>query len=101
MSRNNDQKMKESPYMELLRNNDQNDAYISNEKQPQNHCSTFILENQLASFSYQHSISFTHGLQYYRNLGQANLHRLCALWQESRQIRTLFLVQKRLQLFGY
>ena len=77
------------------------DTYISNEKQLQNHCSTFILKNQLASFSYQHSISFTHGLQYYRNLGQANLHRLCGLWQESRQIWTLFLVQKRLQLFGY
>ena len=34
----------------------------------QNHCSTFILKNQLASFSYQHSISFTYGLQYHRNL---------------------------------
>ena len=46
---------------------------------PQSHCSTFILKNQLASFSYQHSISFTHGLQYYRNLGQTGLHRLCGL----------------------
>ena len=34
----------------------------------QNHCSTFILKNQLASFSYQHSISFTHGLQHYKAL---------------------------------
>ena len=46
------------------------DAYISNEKQLSNHCSTFILKNQLASFSYQHSISITHGLQHYRNFGQ-------------------------------
>ena len=70
------------------------DAYISNEKQLQNHCSTFILKNQLAFFSYQHSISFTHGLQHHRNLGQANLQRLCGLWQESRQIWTMFLVRK-------
>ena len=48
-------------------------TYISNEKQLQNHSLTFILKNQLASFSYQHSISFTHGLQHYRNLGQAKL----------------------------
>ena len=49
--RDNDQKRKESPYMELLRNNDKKDAYISNEKQLSTHCSTFILKNQLASFS--------------------------------------------------
>ena len=60
----------------------------------QNHCSTFILKNQLASFSNQHSISFTHGLQYYKDLGQTGLHRLYGLWQESRQIWTLFFVQK-------
>ena len=42
MSRDNDQKRKESPYMELLRNNNQKDAYISNEKQLQNHSLTFI-----------------------------------------------------------
>ena len=30
-------------------------AYISNEKQLRNHCSTCILKNQLAFFSYQHS----------------------------------------------
>ena len=67
------------------------DAYISNEKQLQNHSSTSILKNQVASFSYQHSISFTHGLQHYRNLGQTGLHRLCGLWQVSRQIWTIFL----------
>ena len=42
MSRDNDQKRKESPYMELVRNNNQKDAYISNEKQLQNHSLTFI-----------------------------------------------------------
>ena len=41
--RDNDQKRKESPYMELLRNNDQKkDAYISNENELQNHSVTFI-----------------------------------------------------------
>ena len=43
MSGDNDQKRKESPYVELLRDNDQKkDAYISNEKQLQNHSLTFI-----------------------------------------------------------
>ena len=41
MSRDNDQKRKESPYRELLRNKDKKDAHISNEKQLQNHSLTF------------------------------------------------------------
>ena len=41
MSHNNDQKRKESPYMELSRDNDQEGAYISNEKQLQNHSVNF------------------------------------------------------------
>ena len=41
-SRDNNQKRKESPYMELLRNNNQKDAYIGNEKQLKNHSLTFI-----------------------------------------------------------
>ena len=95
MSRNNDQKRKKSPYLEMSRDNDQQkQRKVSNEKQLQNHCSTFILKNQLASFSYLHSISFTRGLQHDRNLGQANLHRLCGLWQVSRQIWTILLDQK-------
>ena len=40
------------------------DAYISNEKQLQNHSSTLILKHQVAFFSYQHSTPFTHGLQH-------------------------------------
>ena len=57
-------------------------AYKSSDLQLSNRCSTFILKNQLASFSYQHSISFTHGLQNYRNLGQTSLHRLCGNCQD-------------------
>ena len=74
MSRDNDQKRKKYPYMEVPRDTG---AYKSIDLHLSNHCSTFILKNQLASFSYQHSISFTHGLQHYCLLGQANLHRLC------------------------
>ena len=91
MSRDNDQKRKENPYMEVSRDTG---AYESSDLHLSNHCSTLFLKNQLAIFSYQHSISFTHGLQHYRNLGQANLYRLCGLWQMSRQIWTTFLVQK-------
>ena len=40
MLRDNDQKRKESPYMELSRDKDKKDAYISNEKQLQNHSLT-------------------------------------------------------------
>ena len=36
------QKKKESPYMEISRDNDQKDAYISNEMLLQNHSLTFI-----------------------------------------------------------
>ena len=39
MSRDNDQKRKECPYMEMSRDND---VYISNEIQLQNHSLTFI-----------------------------------------------------------
>ena len=77
-----------SPYKEVSRDTG---AYKSSDFHFSNHCSTFILKNQLASFSYQHS---NHGLQHYRNFGQTGLHRLCGLWQESRQIWPLFLVQK-------
>ena len=42
MSRDNGQKRKETPYMELLRDNDKKDAYISNEKQLKNHSLNFI-----------------------------------------------------------
>ena len=42
MSRDNDRQRKESPYMEMSRNKDQKNEYISNEKQLQNHSSTFI-----------------------------------------------------------
>ena len=93
-SRENDQKRKNlltwNSYVTMIKK----DAYVSNEKQLQNHCSIFVLKNQLAFSSYQHSISFTNGLQHYCFLGQANLHRLCGLWQVSRRIWTIFLVQK-------
>ena len=75
-------------------------AYKSSDLQLSNHCSTFILKNQIASFSYHHSISFTRGLQHYSVLGQTSLHRLCGLWQVSKQIWTFFLVQKGFQLLG-
>ena len=46
MSRGNDQKRKESPYMEFSRDNDQKHAYISNEMQLQNHSLIFCHKNQ-------------------------------------------------------
>ena len=79
-----------SPYKEVSLDTGE---YKSSDLQLSNQCSIFILKNQLASFSCQHSLSFTHGLQHYRNFGQTNLYRLCGLWQEPRQIWTLFLVQ--------
>ena len=39
----------------------------------------FLSEKQITSPSYQHSISFTHGLQHYCFPGQANLYLLCGL----------------------
>ena len=98
MLRDKDQKRKKYPYMEVSRDTS---VYKSSDLHLSNHCSTFILKSQLASFSYQHSISFTHGLQHYCFFGQTGLHRLCGLWQESRQIWANLLVQKRLQLLGY
>ena len=49
MSRDNDQKRKECPYMEMSRDND---VYKSNEMQLQNHSLTFIHESnfQLPAF---------------------------------------------------
>ena len=46
MSLDNDHKRKESPYMEMSRDNDQKHAYISNEIQLQNHSLTFIHKNK-------------------------------------------------------
>ena len=46
MSRDNDQKRRESPYMEISRDNDQKLAYISNEMQLQNHSLTFFHKNK-------------------------------------------------------
>ena len=72
-----------SPYKEV---SSDTSAYKSSDFHFSDHCSTFILKNQLASFSYQHSISFIHGLQHYKNLGKTGLYRLRELWQVSRQI---------------
>ena len=46
MSRDNNQERKESPYMEMSRDNHQKHAYISNEMQLQNHSLTFIHKNK-------------------------------------------------------
>ena len=73
-------------------------AYIIKEMQLQNQSLTFIRKNKSLFSSYQHSISFTHGLQHYRLLEQAELYRLCGLWQMSRQILTILLVQNWFQL---
>ena len=78
MSRDNDQKRKEYPYMKV---SPDSGAYKSSDLQLSNHCSTFILKNQLAFFSYQHSVSLTHVLQQYCFFGQTGLHQLCGLWQ--------------------
>ena len=43
---------------------------------------------------------FIHGLQHYCFLGKPELYGLCGLRQLSRQIWTVFLVQKRFQLLG-
>ena len=66
--------------MEVSRNTG---GYKSSDLHFSNHCSTFILNIQPASSSYQHSVSFSYGLQHYWNLGQTRLNRLCGLWQVS------------------
>ena len=97
------QKRKEVPYIEMSCDSAQKrkephkmsrdtGGYKSNDLHFSNRCSTF--KNQLASFSYQHSVSFTHGLQHYCFLGQTGLHRLCGHWRMLRQIWTIFMVQK-------
>ena len=45
MSRDNDQKRKESPYMEKSHDKDHKNAYTSNDGQLQNHSSVFIHKN--------------------------------------------------------
>ena len=47
MSRDNDQKKTESPYMEMSGDNRQKVAYISNELQPVNHSLSFNVRNYL------------------------------------------------------
>ena len=47
MSRGNDQKRKNSPYMEMARDNDRKHAYICNEMKLQNHSLTFIHKSKL------------------------------------------------------
>ena len=77
----------------MSRENDQKNAYISNEMQLQNLSLAFIPENK-SLISATRIVSFTHGLQNYSNLGQANFYQLCGLWQVSRQIWTKFFFQK-------
>ena len=91
MSRDNEQKGKES--RKMSRENEQKDACVSNEMQLQNQSLAFFPFTKV-TFSYQHSIWFTHGLQHYCFLGQDNLRRLCGFWQEFRQIWTTFLDQR-------
>ena len=55
------------------------------------------------SFSYQSFLltTRTHGLEYYCFSGQGILYQLCGLWELSKMFRTLFLIQKWLQLLGW
>ena len=46
ISRDNDLKRKESPYLEMSRDNDQKHAYIGNEMHLQNHSLSFIHKNK-------------------------------------------------------
>ena len=88
------------PYRELSRDNDQKRCLWKKRNAAPTSFFNFHWQNQFTSFSYQHSIFFTYGLQHYCFLGQANLYGLCGLWQMSRQIWTIFLVQKRFQTLG-
>ena len=87
--------------MEISRYNDQKRCEYKQWKTVQKTFFNFHSQKQITSFSYHPSVWFTHGLQHHCFLGQANLYRLCGLWQMSRQIWTIFLDQKRLQLLGY
>ena len=80
MSSEKDRKRKESPYMEMSRDNDQKTCVYERQNAAPNSFFNFHSQKQITSFSYQHSILFTHGLQHHCFLGQANLHRLCGLW---------------------
>ena len=51
------------------------------------------------SFSYQRALSFIHGLQHNYFLEQGNLYWLCRFWKISRQIWSILMVQKWLELF--
>ena len=74
-------------------------AYISNQLPLHIYSSTFI-HKKIFSFSYQHSISFTHDSQHYCFLRQTILCQLRRLQQMAEQIWAIFLVQKRFQLLG-
>ena len=68
-------------------------AYISSKIATPKSFFNFSSQKEMTSFSYQHSISFTHRSQHYRFLGQANLYRLYGLWQMPTQIWMVFMVQ--------
>ena len=55
---------------------------------------------QMFLFSYQRSTWLTHSLQRYCFRGEANLYRLCGLWQVPRRVWTFVLVHKIFQLPG-
>ena len=94
MSHDTVQKRRESLFMEKSRDNDQKRYVYKNQNAAPKTFFNFHSQKQISSFSYQYIISFTHGLQHYCFFGQANLYRLYGLWQMSRQIWTILLVQK-------
>ena len=85
----------------MSRENDQKGCVYKKRNTVPKSILNFHSQERITSFSYQHSVSFTYGLQHYCFLGQSSLNQLCGLWQRSRQILTSFLDQNWLQLLGY
>ena len=96
-SRFDDQKRKESDYLDYHSTMIKISKYMQRFAAPKSFF-TFHSQKWTTSFSYQLSISFTHGLQHYCFLVQANLNQPIGLRQMPRPIWTILLVQKWLQL---
>ena len=86
--------VRKDPCMEVPSDNDQKRTVQKQHFPTRKSFFNFHCQKMFTFFSYRCAIFFNHGLQHYCFLGLFNLNRLCGLRKMSRQIWTIFLVQK-------
>ena len=102
ISRDSNQKRKDSPYLDLSRDHDKKRSLKNRQIAASKSLFNLFSLKSITCLSSQRSISTTkpHILQHEPLLEPTHLYRICKLWKLSRQVWSIFLLQKGFQILG-